>query len=204
MSQLTFVRRWTTRAPQRGSRPVRSSPARVARSQDAGARAGHMSFEWLWIRLPPLGRSTDAFGAVMPELVQHPVVHRFPGSDLTELRGHVGILEELEQQYFRSLRSTKERYPPRSQGGAPRSWRSGGSCRAIEASTAALEAGCSASARRSDWSFPDFAFEGTSCSRTSPGVAGFRATASRTNEYGELPSQRSCSSVAESDFARSR
>src|SRR4029079_4725245 len=50
--------------------------------------------------------------------------------------------------------------PAAKPGWAPRSWRSGGSCRAIEASTAALEAGCSASARRSDWSFPDFAFEG--------------------------------------------
>ena len=204
MSQRTFVRRWTTRAPERGSRPVRSSPARVARSQDAGARAGHMSFEWLWIRLPPLGRSTDAFGAVMPELVQHPVVHRFPGSDLTELRGHVGILEELEQQYFRSLRSTKERYPPRSQGGRPVRGGAGAAAERSRQARPRSKPGARLAREEAIGRSRTSRSKGTSCSRTSPGVAGFRATASRTNEYGELPSQRGCSSVAESDFARSR
>ena len=63
----------------------------------------------LRIVLPPLGRSTDAFGAVMPELIQDPAMHRFPGGDLTELRGHLGILKELHQQYFRSIRSTEKR-----------------------------------------------------------------------------------------------
>jgi hypothetical protein len=72
------------------------------------------------ISLPPLGRSTDAFGAVMPELIQDSAMYRFPGSDLTELRGHVGILEEFEQQFFRHIRSAEERDTSReTRVGAP-------------------------------------------------------------------------------------
>ena len=77
----------------------------------------------------------------------------------------------------------KSAIPAAKPGWASRSCRSRGTCRAIDVSTAGLEAGCSASARRSDWSIQVVASGGTRRSSTSTGVAGCCATASITNEY---------------------
>jgi hypothetical protein len=55
----------------------------------------------LWVGFPPLGHTADTFRGVMPEAIQHgPTLRCFPSRDLTELRGHVGIGKNLEQQCF--------------------------------------------------------------------------------------------------------
>ena len=67
----------------------------------------------LWVDPLPLSRATDALRAVMPKTLQDPRMLCFSGGDLAELRRHVGIINEFEQQFFRDVGSAEERDPSR-------------------------------------------------------------------------------------------
>ncbi len=75
---------------------------------NAGARGTVVAR--LWGSVPAFGGGTDALGAVLQELIQDAIMHRFPCGDLAELRGGVGILEEFQQQRVRGIRSAEEGY----------------------------------------------------------------------------------------------
>jgi hypothetical protein len=103
-------------------------------------------------------------------LLEDTVVHRFPCGNRAKLGGDVGIREEFEQQFVRRIRSAEERNASGEAALGVALVKEARTCLAIAARTCVLEAACSASATRRDCSLQDSAFEGTSCSKTSPGV----------------------------------